>query len=397
MTKRKNNGKNWMLQFIVFFCHSQLAKNLMLLCQKLIIKILRKLRMTNYHKLAKIVSIFVFYSLFLTIICACDSNNFYRTRNLMKSGNLTNYSIENSTLNPIIETDSLKKFVYTINITFQNDTTNYTFLIDTGSPTIISTKLATKLAIQTSHSFIDKTFENDVKFDFAILPQIKVGNLVYENIGVVIDSILPKKYANKANKKQDYKESNSYDGVIGANLMQYHAWLFDPKNKKIIIYDNNKQKYDTEGYLSVSFVRNLYRIPKLYGFINKFKQKQIFHLSTGFSGGVKMPLADFQRSTKLGLDSLKAIINTNIEFNNYASFANYLIEKENNIDKTYIDTSYQILMPLLKLDSIKSYNLPTVLGQGNAWHLGNAFWKDFMLLIDWKERKFYIKRIVNTQ
>jgi hypothetical protein len=353
----------------------------------------------NYGGLAKKCSIFVSY-LFLCLIvcaffCACDSNNFYRTRDLMKAGKLTNYSIENSTLNPIIEIDSLENFVYTLNITFPNDTTNYTFLIDTGSPSMISTKLAKKLAIQTSYNFIDNTFENHPDFDITILPKIKIGNLIYENIAVIIDDVLPKRY-NKHNTQYNNKQNKNYDGVIGANIMQHHSWFFDPKNKKIIIYDNIKQKANIQGYLAVPFVRNLYRIPKFYGFINKFTQKQVFHLSTGFSGGIKMPLVDFQRSTKLGLDSLKAIINTNIAFNHQANFANYLIEKEKNINKTYIDTSYQILTPLFKLDSIKSYNLPTILGQGNAWHLGNAFWKDFTLLIDWKERKFYIKRIVNT-
>ncbi len=321
----------------------------------------------------------IYFICIFIILSACDSDNFYRTRQLMKGGKLLNNITKPYILNPIITTnklDSLDNFVYSVYVNFPNDTTHYKFLVDAGSPTVISEQLAKKLQIETLYNFRDYTFENHPNFDIGIIPSLKIQELSWQNIAVVIDKNISTKELT----------TNNYDGIIGANLMQHAIWQFKSQSKQIILHI---QKPDLQGYTSFSFVRNLYRIPKFHAFFNQFKQKQIFHLSTGFAKGVKIPIVEWQRSAWLGFDSLHA----NCKIYQDAGFDNFLIEKEKNTLHLYKDTIYEAMMPLLRLDTVKIHNLPTIFGQGNAWHVGNAFWKQFDLLIDWNERKFYIKKL----
>jgi hypothetical protein len=325
-------------------------------------------------------SIKIYFVCILIIFSACDSDNFYRTRKLMKGGKLLNNITKPYILNPIITTnkldslDNFENFVYSVRVNFPNDTSNYIFLVDAGSPTVISEQLAKKLQIEILYNFRDYSFENHPNFDIGIIPSLKIQELSWQNIAVVIDK----------------KIGDNYDGIIGANLMQHAIWQFKwhgkRQSKQIILHT---QKPDLQGYTSFPFVRNLYRIPKFHAFFNHFKQKQIFHLSTGFAKGAKIPIVEWQRSAWLGFDSLHANCKTYQDLR----FDNFLIESEKATLQPQKDTIYEVMMPLLRLDTVKVQNLPTIFGQGNAWHVGNAFWKQFDLLIDWNERKFYIKKL----
>jgi hypothetical protein len=302
----------------------------------------------------------------------------------MKGGKLLNNITKPYILNSLTalnNSDSLENFVYSVHVNFPNDTTNYKFLVDVGSPTVISEQLAKKLQIETLYNFRDYSFENHPNFDIGIIPSLKIQELSWQNIAVVIDKKIGDK--NISDKKS---HANHYDGIIGANLMQHAIWQFKSQSKQIILHI---QKPDLQGYTSFPFVRNLYRIPKFHAFFNHFKQKQIFHLSTGFAKGVKIPVVEWQRSAWLGFDSLHANCKTYQD----VGFDNFLIESEKATLQPQKDTIYEVMMPLLRLDTVKIHNLPTIFGQGNAWHVGNAFWKQFDLLIDWNERKFYLKKL----
>lgn len=304
------------------------------------------------------------------LFSSCDSNNFYATRQLMKQGKLHNYQTQYTDiqLDTLINQDS--NIVYTVQVNFPPKTQSYKFIVDTGSPTVISKKLANQLNIKILHSFTDYTFENHPTFYFGEIPllQIKnsqINNLQWKNIGVVIDSL-----------------PENYDGVIGANLMQHAVWEFNLRKKQVKIYDNITQKPDLQGYSEVAFVRNLYRIPKFFGFINQFKQKQVFHLSTGFGGGIKMPLVDFQRKDLLEItyyDSLK----------NQGIWQSYLIEKEK--DKLIFDSVYYANIQTFRVEKLQNQNISTIFGQGNAWHVGTQFLQNYSLIVDWKNRKMYLK------
>ena len=371
----------------------------------------------------------IYFACVFIILSACDSDNFYRTRKLMKGGKLLNNITKPYILNPLTafnNSDSLESFVYSVHVNFPNDTTNYNFLVDVGSPTVISEQLAKKLQIEILYNFKDYSFENHPNFDIGIIPSLKIQELSWQNIAVIIDkkigdnffchselvgatfrknlTLSSQKINNSDSCEMSHQQAqndkfkislpklhgNNYDGIIGANLMQHAIWQFKwcgkRQSKQIILHI---QKPDLQGYTSFPFVRNLYRIPKFHAFFNHFKQKQIFHLSTGFAKGVKIPIVEWQRSAWLGFDSLHA----NCKMYQDVGFDNFLIQKEKNAFQPQKDTIYEVMMPLLRLDTVKIHNLPTIFGQGNAWHVGNAFWKQFDLLIDWNERKFYLKKL----
>jgi hypothetical protein len=305
---------------------------------------------------------------YTSLVFACDTDNFYRTKAMMQAGSMHNFTTTSHHLAANIELDTTKEFVYYLKVRFPNNHKEYKFLVDVASPTVISTKLAKILHIQTEISFTDDSYETKPTLQIATLKNIEIATIQWQNIAVVIDT-LPEKY----------------DGIIGANLMQHSIWEFNPITKNITIH---QQKPDLKGFRAFPFVRNIYRIPKFHAFFNQFKQKQVFHLSTGMSKGVKIPLIEWQRSIWLGFDSIHSPLITN-----EICFDNFLIQKEKKQAISYIDSVYATKLPLLRIDTVKIQNLPAIVGQGNAWFVGNAFWKNFILIIDWKERKFYLKRI----
>jgi hypothetical protein len=283
----------------------------------------------------------------------------------MKQGELQNYQLQYTDIQLDTLANQDSNIIYTTHVTFPPSTQSYKFIVDTGSPTIISEKLANQLNIKILHSFTDYTFENHPTFNFGEVPSLQINSLQWKNIGVVIDT-LPK----------------GYDGVIGANLMQHAVWEFNLNKKRVKIYDNITQKPELQGYTEVALVRNLYRIPKFFGFINQFKQKQVFHLSTGFGGGIKMPLVDFERKDFLQITYYNSL-------KNQGTWQSYLTEKEK--DKLIFDSVYYANIQTFRVEKLQAQNIPTIFGQGNTWHLGTQFLKHYSVIIDWKNRKMYLK------
>jgi len=303
------------------------------------------------------------------LVCqgSCDGDNFYQTKALMKSGECIAPTYP-MVFAPLLLEDSLQNFVYVLQVKFPTDTTTYHFLVDTGSPTVLSKRLAQKLAIAPLYTFIDYSIETHPRFAIGVIPQLTSGQVHWKQIATVIADTLP----------------IEYDGILGANLLQHGIWEFDSQAKKITLH---KQCPPIQNYIQLPFVRNIYRVPKIHAFFNQFKQKQLFHVSTGFSKGVKIPLTEWKRSGWLGFDSLHHTVAVNDSY-----FVNYLVEQEKQLVNGYKDSTYQVVLPRLQLDTATFYQLSAYFGQGTAWHIGNECWQATWLIVDWKERKLYIKK-----
>jgi predicted aspartyl protease len=111
-----------------------------------------------------------------------------------------------------------------------NDKT-YRFLLDTGAPNLFSSELLKELNITEGDSInVNDANNQDQKMKFAVVPQLKIGNLVFENQAGLIYNF------EEHNLLSCYK----IDGFIGSNLLRNSIIKINGANKTIIITNKIK-------------------------------------------------------------------------------------------------------------------------------------------------------------
>jgi predicted aspartyl protease len=114
-------------------------------------------------------------------------------------------------------------------VTINNKT--YRFLLDTGAPNLFSTELLKELNITEGASInVNDANNQDKKMKFAVVPQLKIGNLVFENQAGLIYNF------EEHNLLSCYK----IDGFIGSNLLRNSIIKINGANKTIIITNKIK-------------------------------------------------------------------------------------------------------------------------------------------------------------
>lgn len=111
-----------------------------------------------------------------------------------------------------------------------NDKT-YRFLLDTGAPNLFSPELLKELKINEGDSInVSDANDQGQKMKFVVVPQVKIGNLVFENqAGLIYD--LEKHYLLSCYK---------IDGFIGSNLLRNSIIKINGTNKTIVITNKIK-------------------------------------------------------------------------------------------------------------------------------------------------------------
>lgn len=111
-----------------------------------------------------------------------------------------------------------------------NDKT-YRFLLDTGAPNLFSPELLKELNITEGDSInVNDANNQDQKMKFAVVPQVKIGTLIFENQAGLIYNF------EEHNLLSCYK----IDGFIGSNLLRNSIIKINGANKTIIITNKIK-------------------------------------------------------------------------------------------------------------------------------------------------------------
>ena len=93
----------------------------------------------------------------------------------------------------------------------------YNFLIDTGAPTVIPNEIFQRLKLKSFFTEeITDANNKKRKQNFTILPEIKIDNLIFKEIGCVVMDI-----------ETPALKCFGFDGIIGANLLAKMVWQFD--------------------------------------------------------------------------------------------------------------------------------------------------------------------------
>jgi len=237
----------------------------------------------------------------------------------------------------------------------------YTFLVDTGAPTLISNEIYKDLNIKPANStnVIDSQGQFK-KQDVVIIPQIKLGNLTYNNIGAVVANL------------RDVFEFNcmKIDGIIGANQMAKSYWKFDYQNHEITITDK-LENYDLKSYKdTLDFSISSQKTPHIKGTVNGLETT--FTYDTGSSGNI-----DVEKKTGHFKDAI-----------GYNAFGSSSIGLYNAKDSVNIRT--------IKIDDFKLGNLDVgaqVIELDHGSLIGNSFMNKYDVVIDWINNKIYLKKL----
>jgi predicted aspartyl protease len=243
----------------------------------------------------------------------------------------------------------------------QIDGREYLFLIDTGAPTIISDELFKNLNLKESHSstVVDSGKEKR-KEKFATLPEIRIGNLVFQNIGCAVIKI-----------EGEIKCFN-IDGIIGANLLAKLFFEFDYDNKRMKVSRNLASFEVEKSDFSFDFKPAVSKTPMVKG---KVLGKDLsFTFDTGFSGNIKVANSyDYYKDKTSGKDFFT--------YSGVSSIGAYGLSK---------NATTFVMKNSVSIDNISFEN--EIVDSGNSTLIGNQFLKDYRFVIDWQKNKIYFKR-----
>lgn len=242
----------------------------------------------------------------------------------------------------------------------------YNFLVDTGAPTVISDEIFQTLKLKVSHKSLMEDSQNKKRQEkFTIIPQIKIGNLIFKDIGSAVI-------------KFDNNELKCFgiDGIVGANLLFHLFCEFNYKENKISV-SKNISEFSIEKYdFILNFNPRNSKTPIINGKI--FDKNLTFTFDTGFVGNIKIPNDIEYYKNNISEDNF-VLSNGSNSIGLYGkSEINKTIELKNNI---YIDNA------LFKDELIDT---------GESTLIGNAFLKNYIFLVDWKSNKIYFKSIINS-
>ncbi len=238
----------------------------------------------------------------------------------------------------------------------------YQFLFDTGAPTVISHAVYHELNLKKKHrSKVGDSQRNKVEQIFTQLPEMKVGQIIFKNIGAaVIDLEGPEFLCLKI------------DGILGANQMAKLLWRIN-YSENILEATKDLNQFSTEGYETVfSFKTKPQKTPIIESQILGENINLTF--DTGFTGGIKISDSNYDpKNTKV--KSLETYgVNSVGAFGAGKALASYHFRADE---------------VLLSGQAFKNEIVMT----GNSNLLGNEFLKNFIFVIDWKNNTISLHRL----
>ncbi len=248
----------------------------------------------------------------------------------------------------------------------------YRFLLDTGSPTLVSPELAESLNM----TVIDSVNASDVyntaqQNKYTRLESIKVGTIDFVGTTALI---------NDFNATPIWSSLN-IDGFIGANLMQHAVWDIDFIQKQITITDNESTLSLPEQVIENKIFIGYDRTPAI-GFKINGKKVWNFVVDLGYNGEIVIPFSEFERQIENGQISDFTKSDTQGVIGVYG--------KQNSTRESYTGIINEIEFGNSTLKNVKVYS-----EQYLDKIFGLDFLKNYRVILNWKSKK--IKLIENEK
>ncbi len=247
----------------------------------------------------------------------------------------------------------------------------YKFLLDTGSPTLVSPELAESLNM----TIIDSVNASDVynssqQNKYTRIEAIKIGTIDFiETVALINDFNATPMWA-----------SLNVDGFIGANIMQHAIWDIDFGQKQITITDNELNLSLPEEVIENKLFIGVAGIPSIACKINGEKIWN-FPVDLGYNGDIVIPFSDFKKQTDNGQIS-------DFKKSNTQSIGIY--GKQDSTRESYTGIINEIEFGNSTLKNEKVYS-----EQYLSRRFGLDFFKNYRVILNWDSKK--IKLIENKE
>jgi predicted aspartyl protease len=251
----------------------------------------------------------------------------------------------------------------------------YRFLLDTGAPNLITKKLAETLK-QKSLQEIKVSDANDNKssMNFVELPNITIGNVVFEN-SVALSS------NDDGNLVFD---CFNLDGFIGSNLLRNSILQIDTRNKTLIITnDEKKLKLNKKNSIELSLIGNQSSPYIWIKLIGKNSGKEQVLLDTGMKGFYDISNRNY---SLLKNENIFKIISTGIGSKEIGLFGNSKDSEQ-----------LKIFLPEMKISNSSFLNISTITTNDKNSRIGIELFENGIATLDFKNKKFYFDQYgINT-
>ncbi|MBI6115879.1 retropepsin-like aspartic protease [Salegentibacter maritimus] len=247
---------------------------------------------------------------------------------------------------------------------------NYNFLLDTGSPTLVSKELAASLNLKAIDSAkAGDVYNNKLQNKYTRLENVKIGNIDFTGTIALINDF----------NSVSVWSSLDIHGFIGANLMQHAIWDIDFRKKQITITDNESTLDIPEDVIENKLFIGVAGIPAIACKINGEKVWN-FTVDLGYNGGIVVPFSEFKKQTENGeiLDFKKS--NTKGVTGIYGA--------PNTTRESFIGIIDEIEFGNSTLENVKVYS-----EQYLDKAFGSDFFKNYRIILNWNSKK--IKMIEN--
>ncbi|WP_261512001.1 retropepsin-like aspartic protease [Chryseobacterium paludis] len=240
----------------------------------------------------------------------------------------------------------------------------YNFLFDSGAPTVISNAIYTELNLQKEHtSKVKDSQKNKQEQIFTKLPEMTVDHVIFKNIGAIVMDL-------SASELGCFK----IDGILGANQMAKLFWRVNySENSLEATKDLLNFKFDDYETV-VPFDPQTQKTPVIETKILDKKIKLTF--DTGFTGRIKISDSDYDPK------KVKQTVET-FGISSVGAFG----------------AGKPVSGFIFKISELgfgnKAFGNEMIM-TGNSRLIGNDFFKDFTFIMDWQNKKIYMKKIKNN-
>jgi len=244
----------------------------------------------------------------------------------------------------------------------------YRFLLDTGSPTLVSKELAESLNMIVIDSVnTSDVYNSSQQNKYTRLNTIKIGTIDFiETVALINDFNATPMWA-----------SLNVDGFIGANIMQHAIWDINFDKKQITITDNESKLSLPKNLIENKLFIGVAGIPSIACEINGEKIWN-FPVDLGYNGDIVIPFSEFKKQTDNGqiLDFKKS---------NTQSVGIY--GKQDLTTESYTGIIDEIEFGNSTLKNEKVYS-----EQYLSRRFGLDFFRNYRVILNWNSKKIKLMR-----
>ena len=264
----------------------------------------------------------------------------------------------------------LKKGWIIVPVEIKNKT--YKFLLDTGSPTLVSKELAESLNMKVIDSVNAADVYNESQQNkYTRIESIEIGTIDFVGTTALINDF----------NATPIWSSLKVDGFIGSNLMQHAIWDIDFKQKQITITDNESKLSLPEEIIENKLFIGVAGLPSIAAKINE-KKVWNFLVDLGYNGEIVIPFSEFEKQIENGQISDFKKSDTQGVIGIYG--------KQDTTRESYTGVINEIEFGNSTLKNEKVYS-----EQYLEKRFGLDFFKNYRVIINWNSKK--IKLIENEK